>query len=117
MMSSPMTSAPLLASAWMLFAKLASPRNAVANASEAPGAMSWTICSIARPSSAWFGSSWSTCTGVVRPHGLPGPGRSPVVTSPAACVAAPPLVSNESESIPTLTPVPSTSNWVLATSA
>ena len=91
----------------MLFAKPRSPVSAVAKHSLARGAMSWTIWSIARPSSAPtpVGSSSITVT--------PSGGRSPVRTSSAAwTVSGPPptasvAVSKESESAPTVTPRPS----------
>ena len=65
----------------MLLANAVSPVNAVAKEICAAGARSWTICAIARPSSAPpVPGSASTATGVVRPrpgHGLPAPGMSP----------------------------------------
>ena len=52
------------------------PSSAVAKASDAPGAMSWTIWSIARPSSLLGGrrSRRAPATGAVRPQGFPPPG-------------------------------------------
>src|SRR3954451_13285111 len=107
--SSVMTSArhgPLRsASLRMLSAKCRSPPLAVAKHSFARGAMSWTICSIARPSSAPCVLSSTTLTSF---------GRSPVATSCAAwIVSGLPLTSvvassNESDSAPTVMPLPST---------
>ena len=107
-MSSTMTLAPAAARARIWFAKSTSPLKAEATRIEAPGARSWTACAMARPSSlppvlALSSSDWTT-TGVVRPHGLPAPGSSPLATS----VAAPPRRSYESDSTPILMPVPST---------
>ena len=90
----------------MLFAKFAIPPLAVAKARLAPGAMSWTIWSMARPSSvpeAQVGLSCRTVTG----------DRSLLATS----AAAPPLQLKLSDSTPTLTPVPSTPNVARAMSA
>ena len=86
------------------------PLKAEAKESCAPGARSWTICSIARPSSvlpvvARLGEI--TLTGVRNPHGLPTPGRSPDATSLLAWVTAVAFWSYESDKMPTLTPVPS----------
>ena len=86
-------------------------KNAVANEIAAPGARSWTICAIPRPSSAasvLTNESSTTSTGVPLPQGLPGPGRSPLSTSWAASVGASVQLSNESERIPTFSPLPST---------
>ena len=63
----------------MLFAKPASPPKAVANARLAPGATSWTICSIARPSSELeFCPHEDSCTTITVG------GRSPVAMSNVA---------------------------------
>ena len=97
-MSSTMTSALNPATAFgapgnpaserMLLAKFSWPPFAVAKPSRAFGAMSCTICSIARPSSVPPGESWSTTTGSVLPAGLPVPGRSPLAMSSAALFGA-----------------------------
>src|ERR1700733_4364850 len=113
-----MTLAPAAASALMLAAKASSPVKAVAKSSAAPGARSWTICAIPRPSSAPAASESSrTSTGAVDPQGLPGPGRSPLGTSPAAGGAAEASRSKESERIPTVTPLPSTPKLARALAA
>ena len=52
-----------------------SPPSPLANASDAPGAMSWTIFAIARPSAAPVPESWRTLTGVRKPHGFAGSGK------------------------------------------
>ena len=87
-----MMSAPAARSARMLSAKLSALVNAVANASCALGARSWTISSIAVPSSpepAWPGST--SVSG----------GRSPDAIEAAS-------ESTPSDSTPILTPVPVT---------
>src|SRR5262249_12828253 len=78
----------------------------VANSKPAPGATSWTIWSIARPSSGpvtpmQLEISWMTVTG----------DRSPLATS----AAAPPKQLKLFESTPTLTPAPLTPNLERAT--
>src|SRR3954454_10732315 len=95
------------ASERMLSAKETEPTDAVAKPRRAPGAMSWTICAMPRPSSVLLpapGSS-TTTTGWRLPFGLPGPGKSPVLTSTAGVIADVDL-PNESDITPTVTPAP-----------
>ncbi len=92
------------------------PLKAEAKRRSAPGARSWTICAMARPSSLetdfdLFSSR--TSTGVAWPHSLPLPGKSALFTSSSACVATGPLPSaasvawsKESERTPTVMPAP-----------
>ena len=90
----------------MFAAKLATPAKAVAKARSALGATSWTIWSIARPSSVpepHPGSSRRTVTG----------DKSPVATS----VAAPPRQLKLSDNTPTVTPAPVTPTVARAMSA
>ena len=115
--SSTITLEPAARRARMLSAIASALVPEVANASPAPGARSWTSWAIARPSSLPSGRSASTSTAVPRPHGLPGPGRSPERTSWAAWVAAPEEVSKESETTPTLVPRPSMSKPARASPA
>ena len=103
----------------MLLAKAVSPLKAVAKTILAPGARSWTIWAIARPSSVVSVAKESsrTLNGSVKPQGLPAPGRSPLAMSVAARVAAVGSVSKESERMPTVTPLPSTPKSARASAA
>ena len=85
------------------------PPNPDANRMRAPGAMPCTICAIPRPSSLPPGWSARTSTGVSYPHGLPGPGSTPAETSSAGVVVAVAEVAYESDRMPIVTPLPSTS--------